>query len=207
MLENYDINEDGVVFQVNPLPITYDKKYVEERYDTYGEKNLEISALRLGYIIGVLGHVPNSILDIGYGNAAFLKECTKAIPYCYGYDVTGYPLPDDVEFVEDWVTKKTEVMTFFDVLEHLSDPYILKNAEAHYIIISLPQYRNISDEWFQNWKHRRPNEHLWHFNPHAMMNFSHAIGYDVISMTNVEDVVRGSLDGGANIMTAVLRKI
>lgn len=207
MLENYDVNEDGIVFQVNPIPITYDKKYVEERYDTYGEKNLEISALRLGYIIGALGHVPNSILDIGYGNGAFLKECTKAIPHCYGYDVTGYPLPDDVEFVEDWVTKKTEVMTFFDVLEHLPDPYILKNAEAQYIIISLPQYRNISDEWFRNWKHRRPNEHLWHFSATSMMKFAHTVGYDVISMTNVEDIVRGSLDGGANIMTAVLRKI
>jgi hypothetical protein len=208
MLENYKMNEDGVVFQVHVQPdaVVYDTKYVQERYDTYGEKNLEISALRLGHLVGSIGYIPGSILDVGYGNGAFLKQCKKIIPNCYGSDITGYPLPEGVKFVENWVKQPTHVITFFDVLEHLPDPYILKNVHANYIVISLPWFHNLSDDWFRDWKHRRLNEHLWFFNPASMTRFATSIDCEVIDITNIEDVVRSSGNHLENIMTVVLRK-
>jgi hypothetical protein len=208
MLENYTMNEDGVVFQTpeSIMPFTYNKQYVEERYDQYGEKNLEISALRLGYVVGALGFIPNSILDIGYGNGAFLKECKKIIPNCYGSDVSGYPLPDGVHYVDDWMNQDVDVLTFFDVLEHFTDPYVIEKAKAKYIVISLPWFHNHSDEWFNVWKHRRVNEHLTFFNADSMEKFAKKVGCTVLNITNIEDVVRPSKDMFQNILSVVLKK-
>ena len=36
MLENYNINNDGLIYQVDKEDFIYDKTYVKERYDTYG---------------------------------------------------------------------------------------------------------------------------------------------------------------------------
>jgi hypothetical protein len=144
------------------------EEYVEKRYDSYGELTNYMSHLRLGYVFGVVKEKINSILDVGYGNGSFLKVCKKTIPNCYGHDVTNYKLPEGVEFVNNWIESETDVTTFFDVIEHLDDPYIVKNLKTKYIIISVPWCHYESDEWFENWKHRRPNEHLWHFNGSSM---------------------------------------
>jgi hypothetical protein len=50
----------------------------------------------LGYIIGSIGHIPESILDIGYGNGGFLKVCSL-IPNRGGVDITDYKLSKDIK--------------------------------------------------------------------------------------------------------------
>ena len=82
--DNYDIDEFGVIHQKKIYPITYDEKYVKERYDTYGEKVRQMSFLRLGYLLGAINKIPKSILDVGYGNGDFLKTCVSIIPECFG---------------------------------------------------------------------------------------------------------------------------
>jgi hypothetical protein len=205
MLKNYSKNEDGLIYQINKNPIQYNQEYVEKRYDSYGELTNYMSYLRLGYISGVIKEKINSILDVGYGNGTFLKVCKKTIPNCYGYDVTNYQLPHGVEFVENWIDSETDVTTFFDVIEHLEDPYIVKNLKTKYIVISVPWCHYESDEWFENWKHRRPNEHLWHFNESSMENFANSIGFELMNHSNFEDNIRGSLNNKKNILTVCLK--
>lgn len=207
MLENYNLNADGVLYQVERTPFVYDTQYVDDRYNTYGELNAYMSHLRLGYIVGAIGKIPNSLIDIGYGNGAFLKTCTQLIPECYGFDVSGYPVPDGVTFAEDWKTKPVDVITFFDVLEHFEDPYFIRDLQAEFVVISLPWCVYRGDEWFAEWKHRRPNEHLWFFDHINIGEFAKATGYDVLHVTNLEDTIRRSADGTANIMTVTLKKI
>jgi ubiquinone/menaquinone biosynthesis C-methylase UbiE len=77
-----------------------------------------MSYLRLGHLIGTLGFVPKSILDIGYGNGDFLVACKNIIPKCYGSDISEYPIPNGCKFIEDPSSKIVDVATFYDSLEH-----------------------------------------------------------------------------------------
>lgn len=207
MILNYNKNEDGVIYQVNKSPFVYNEDYVKERYDSYGEVTNYMSHLRLGYILGSIKEPINSILDVGYGNGSFLKACKKIIPNCYGYDVTNYQVPEGINFLEDWIEAEVDVTTFFDVLEHLEDPYIIKNLKSKYIIVSLPWCHYENDEWFENWKHRRPNEHLWHFNADSLEKFASSNGFEVIHYTDLEDTIRGRVNNKSNILTACLKNI
>lgn len=206
MLENYARNDEGLVYQINPTPITYDHEYVASRYDTYGELNGMMSHLRLGYIVGALERRPESICDVGYGNGAFLKACRTAVPDRYGFDVTDYPVPQGVRFTKDWLNLEVDVLTFFDVLEHFEDPYVLRQAKAENIVISLPWCHYESDEWFERWKHRRPNEHLWHFDLHGMTNFARVCGYKLVDFSDVEDIIRRPESDRPNILTVLLKR-
>lgn len=208
MLDNYDLNIDGLGYQIKTAPYIYDMKYVEDRYDTYGDLNITMSNLRLGFVVGSLGFVPTSILDIGYGNGAFLKECSKIITNCYGYDISGYPVPEGCKFTENWKTKPVDVITFFDSLEHFDDPYFIAGLPTQHIVISVPFCHSISNNaWFDKWKHRRPNEHRWFFNDQSMKNFAHRCGFEVIASSNIEDAIRKSPDNTPNILTVTLKRI
>jgi len=206
MLDNYDFDDNDVMYQVIKTPIKYDEKY-SSAYDNYGEATNYMSHLRLGYIIGTLGFVPNSILDVGYGNGSFLKTSNQIIPNCFGYDVSGVDLPDNITIVDNLFGSHYNVITFFDSLEHFEDIYFLNKLDCDYLCISVPWCHNFDDEWFENWKHRRPDEHLWHFNIDALQKFLESQNYEYINHTNIEDCIRKTEYIYPNILTAMFKKI
>jgi hypothetical protein len=56
MLNNYTRLPNGVIKQVNIKELrSYDVEYVVNSYNTYGEKGMQMSYLRLGYLIGSIG--------------------------------------------------------------------------------------------------------------------------------------------------------
>lgn len=206
MLENYEKLPNGVIKQIDVKEFNYGYEY-SNHYNDLGELGKRMSYLRLGYVIGSIGHVPNSILDVGYGNGDFLNACKETVKKCYGHDVSDvYPVPSGVEYIDDIYDKEFDVVCFFDVLEHLEDIYEIKNLKAKYVVVSLPHCHYESDEWFANWKHRKPNEHLWHFNKESLINFMSEIGYTVINTSNVEDVIRKGVDSNPNILTAIFKR-
>jgi len=206
-MKNYHTDKNGVVRQTICNPIGYDQKYVDIRYNSYGELTNYMSHLRLGYIIGALGFVPNSILDVGYGNGSFLKTSSQIIPNCFGHDVSGVDLPDDITVVDNLFTKHYDVITFFDSLEHFEDIYFLDKLDCEYLCISVPWCHNFDDKWFENWKHRRPDEHLWHFNIESLKKFLESQNYQYINHTNIEDCIRKTEYDYPNILTAMFKKI
>jgi len=205
MLDNYDVNEDGVIFQLEKSPFNYDEVYAGN-YNSYGEIGTRMSYLRLGYLIGGIGKIPESILDIGYGNGSFLETCTKIIPDCNGHDISNYPLPEGCNFITDIFSRFFEVVTFFDSLEHFSDIDWIKNLDCEHIVISLPHCHYFNDQWFQDWKHRKPNEHLWHFNTTSLKKHMNRMGYDCISISNIEDIIRNNNLDEENIISGVFKK-
>ena len=165
-----------------------------------------MSNLRLGNIIGSISKVPKSILDIGYGSGNFLETAKNLIPYCYGNDISGYTIPPGCEFVSDIFNQYFEVITFFDSLEHFDDIYFLNALKCNYIVISLPWCHYFDDDWFENWKHRKPDEHLWHFNSTSLTRFMKSQGFVTINITDIEDSIRKHGFSYSNILTGVFKK-
>jgi hypothetical protein len=206
-MENYKKNHHGIVQQVAYTKTKYDQKYVDERYNSYGQLTNYMSYLRLGYIIGSIGKIPNSILDVGYGNGNFLETSSSVVPNCFGCDVSGVKLPEKIKIVEDPFSQHYDVITFFDSLEHFDDIYFLDKLNCDYICISVPWCHNFDEEWFENWKHRRPNEHLWHFDETSLKKFVESQNYEYINHTCIEDSIRKTNYNYPNILTSVFKKL
>jgi hypothetical protein len=205
MLENYAKNDLGVIYQIDRKPFNYDGEYVTK---AYGAAPVEaMSHLRFGYLLGSIGRVPSSILDVGYGSGDFLRCARKLITDVNGYDIPpAFPV-DGVQLVDGLYTRHYDVVTFFDALEHFEDPTEIRQLDANYVVISVPWCHYFSDEWFSAWKHRKPNEHLWHFNPDSLKLFMGSLGFEMMGHCNIEDTIRKSNGDWQNILTATFKRI
>jgi hypothetical protein len=205
MLNNYKKLDNGVIQQIEIQKIKYDNDYIQT-YNNFGEKGRNMAYFRLGLLLGSLKFIPNSILDIGYGNGDFLNACKNIISKCYGNDISNYKIPEGCEFVENIFNEEYDVITFFDSLEHFDDINFLDKLKCKYIYITLPWCHYFDDKWFENWKHRKPNEHLWHFNDKSLVNFFEEQGYENIVLGNFEDVIRKNNEEYPNILCGLFRK-
>ena len=177
----------------------YDHAYVA-RYENYPQA--ELSAIRAKLVMKYAGDFA-TICDVGFGTGAFLAEIGRAKPTAklHGFDVSPYPAPDFVNVDPDWQQKEWDVVTFFDSLEHFVD---LPKVNAKCIVVSVPWYNDfLGDEWFKSWKHRRPGEHLWHFNPDALACVFKQQGMRQIYCGNPEDKIRKSDSTMPNILTMI----
>lgn len=206
MLSNYEKDKFGVIKQKTiSSKFVYDCNYSKQRYDSYKELSVYMSYLRYGFILGSIGKLPTSIVDVGYGNGSFLKVCSKTIKKCYGIDVSDYPIPENCEKLDSF-DRHFDIVTFFDSLEHFEDISFISKIDCNYLCISVPECHYFSDEWFENWKHRRPDEHLWHFNLESLTKFMFHSGYNLINSTNLEDIIRINGFEYSNILTCIFKK-
>ncbi len=206
-MDNYVILPNGVIKQKEVRKITYDHAY-SDRYNSYGEKANYLSYLRLGVLTGLLGKTPNSIVDVGYGNGAFLRACVQAIPTVIGCDLSDYPVPEGSIKKNLSEIGHVDVVCFFDSLEHFDEIDVVKDLDTDYIFISVPWCHNLSDEWFIEWYHRRENEHLYHFNEDSLIKFFDECGYDCIYTGCYEDVIRknSAVAPLKNILSGLFKK-
>ena len=184
----------------------YTPDYVDKRYNSYGELSVRMSYLRLGFLLGALDKPVRKILDVGYGNGDFLNVAKDYLPECCGFEVNGYSVPEGCEFIHDIYEEEFDVACFFDVLEHFDNIYDIKKLDAKYIYISVPECHFISEDWFEHWKHRRPDEHLWHFRKDSLEAFMGEIGYSLLAYSNVEDAIRKPEDHLSNILSGVFKR-
>jgi len=208
MIQNYELTQDGVIKQQTKNNYLYDKEYSDSRYSVFNDRG-NILNLRLGYIIGSIGKIPKSLMDVGYGNGDFLDSCSDFISKLYGNDIQpAYPLKDGIIFVDNITEQEVEVITFFDSLEHFDDIEWVKNLKCQYVIISLPWcYNGLDDKWFLNWKHRKPDEHLYHFNEISLEAFMNRQGFELVNFCNIEDKIRIDKTLTPNILTGCFKKI
>ncbi len=207
VLDNYKKDLNGVLHQVKISKIQYDEEYVKTRYSAY-HTTAAMSHLRLGYLLGAINFIPNSILDVGYGNGDFLNTASRIIKNCYGHDIEpAFPLPKHIVSKKSLYDEYYDIVCFFDSLEHFDNIYEIKDLNTKYIYISVPWCHYIDDNWFENWKHRRENEHLWHFDLHSLTRFMYSIGFEYVTHSNIEDIIRKPENGLPNILTAIFRKV
>ena len=180
----------------------YDHAYVA-RYENYPQA--ELSAIRAKLVMKYAGDFA-TICDVGFGTGAFLAEIRRAKPTAtlHGFDVSPYPAPDFVTVDPDWQKKAWDVVTFFDSLEHFAK---LPKVNAKCVVVSVPWYHYIlGNKWFDSWKHRRPGEHLWHFNSDSLARVFERQGMRKIYCGNPEDKIRKSESKMQNILTMIFSR-
>lgn len=202
---DYAVLDNGVIEQIAPEPFVYDSKYVAT-YDTpdYVRGNETLQALRYGFVCGAHGVTPDSLLDIGCANGAFVKFAQQHTD-AKGYDITGELVPGIIVVAK---LQPAAVWTFWDVLEHIHKPDFLHDAPCDTICVSLP-YCHLDTQdlsWFHNkYKHRKPNEHVRHFNPASLCSFMLQYGWNSVAMSTHEDIVRKSTHGLENILSMAFK--
>lgn len=208
MISNYTMDEWGVLHQIERTKFVYNKDYVTKGYLHLRPQIEQITHLRLGYMIGSMGQIPKRVLDVGFGTGDFLKACNWLGIVTTGCDLYQDFLPEGSNFVEHPTQGTYDVITFFDSLEHFEQLDFVKNLSTEWVVVSLPWCHHPDDtDWFSNWKHRKPDEHLHHFNHHSLTSWMHSQGFACVNFCNMEDVVRTSTSSLSNILSATFRKI
>ena len=200
----------GVWRQLDPQPFTYDKKYLST-YDSpeYKKASQRLNEIRLNFMLVTLSEIrkmPFTILDYGCGNGSFLKHAQAEVYNSWsGYDIAGQnhegvamTSPSHGNF---------DVVCFWDVWEHLPDveQVLIDLNFPEHLYFSLPNRPAEIDE-LAGWKHRKPDEHIAHYNIDALKNELSYYGYDLQSWGYPEDEVRKSEGTRANILSAKFTK-
>lgn len=203
MIEGYKYERFDVIKQTDPVPYNYGEEY-QSKLLGRGEGNIRMAFLRYGYMVGLLDRIPFRLLEVGYGTGEFLKLCaTNGYTACYGNELSPTNIPDNCTFVSDITDRHYDVICFFDSLEHFSSLDFVKELKCQHIYLSIPNCHYESDEWFQNWYHRKPNEHIWHFSLQSLTQFMAYNGYSLMAHSFIEDVIRKS---GQDIITLMFKK-
>lgn len=210
MLDGYILDgATGAIRQKALIPtIVYDANYVS-KYNKLPVKAM--SLLRWDVVKRAL--VPLDIhraevLDFGCGNGAFVHEVQEHGAHAYGHDIADFPLPDSIPKLDVQTLRQQDfdLVTFFDSLEHTEDPLgTLKALNTTAVAISLPwcHAHTLGDEWFTRWKHRKPGEHLWHFDAASLCRLAELAGFRPMFIGNPEDSIRQPVEKLPNILTGV----
>ena len=202
----YEIDQFGVVNQIDAKPYVYDDKYCAT-YDTeeYRRQSDLLQALRFGFIQAAHGKRIQSVLDCGYGNGAFMQFAKQHVPFVYGVDVTGINI-ENCYIMPEFV--KADVYTFWDAFEHIPDLSFIRDVHCETVVISLPYCHMLTQgkDWFDNYKHRKPDEHLHHFNEFSLGNLMLNYGWKRVAVSGHEDIVRVSGHGLQNILTMAFKQ-
>lgn len=158
---------------------------LRERDDS--EMGREINAFRVAL---VNKYVPpeRRVLDIGPGALTFMK----ARGNCLAFDINPHAIKILKRqhrwfdpYNDSFFIKGIAGVTFFDSLEHITDPaLILKCIGSQHVITSLPIFGN-KKQMMQS-KHFKPGEHLWYFTYRSFLRYMTGLGFEMLEERNDE---------------------
>ena len=121
-----------------------------------------------------------SLIDIGIGSGAFIRE----LPNAYGFDIN----PKAIEWLKGVGKYKEpepiDAMTFWDSLEHIHNPTQLLDNIKKIVFISTPIYDD-KDHVLRS-KHFRPDEHCWYFTKDGLIDFMANFGFYMVEYSDIE---------------------
>lgn len=172
------------------ITTVYDGHYAHQ-YDTKPVRRM--SDIRWNFIQSNLSlPLQSKVLDIGYGNGAFLKCAQAAGMTIYGIDVhqENFGIPT-IDFDTDI---KFDLICFFDSIEHFVDFDKILDLDAKFVIVSLPyRPRNLLQSP-SAWRHFKPGEHLHYFSEDSLKRLMDRWGFpNRVCCGFPEDFLRGKI--------------
>ncbi|QDT08380.1 hypothetical protein K239x_03180 [Planctomycetes bacterium K23_9] len=192
--------------------MAYDQNYLSY-YEDLSDRTIKLGYQRMGWMLGMLDRIPDSILEIGYGTGSFIEAAQiTGVADCCGCDIADYPLPDGVMFLkwEQSLARSWDVVAMFDVLEHVPDLGFLSQLQTQYLALAVPycRWRELGDDWFRDWRMRLPDEHLHHFDDQSLPKMMERYGYECVNLNTFEDGIRlRPGETGPNILSGLFRRI
>lgn len=204
---DYAVYKNGVIKHVNPNHFKYDAQY-SATYDTpeYVRQSELLQGLRFAFAQAAHGKRIFSLTDVGYGNGAFMKFAAERVRIVNGIDVTDVPVPDKCNKIIEY--ENCSVITFHDCLEHFHDLDFVRELPCETLIISLPHchYFMCGKEWFGGWHHRKPSEHIYHFNEASLTSLLDLYGWKAVAASDHEDIVRKREGPKWNILSMAFKR-
>jgi len=200
--DGYVYEENGFIKQTDVVPFDYDMDY-KMRQST----NIEMSYLRLGWLAALIpcGELKTwNIVDIGSGNGSFVECCEGKFRSVCGYDLSGPSISR-----EELMTRKWDLIVLSDVLEHFHDIDELFDMSWHHAMISFPETPAFrSFEEMEEWRHFKPNEHIYYLNTEGIVRWLRKKNSDIqiLSCSNFEDFIRTRWDRNLPNISTVLVK-
>ena len=197
--------------EVKAKPIdVYDSKYCE-KYVDYSKSEINEGLQQLRWDT-VLRHVRSGrLLDIGCGAGAFMKAAPKGFSVI-GQDVNRYCIiyckQIGVEADETSPIETFDVVTMFDSLEHFPVFDIVKYVRhvlrtGGRLVLGIPNFRAELLTNIEEWRHYRPDEHVFGFSETAIYQFCDKFGFECDEANDDESEARPP---AGNISIYVLRK-
>lgn len=175
---HYQRDEFGFLKQKNTHPFPYTKDYLSKQGTNVQMANLRISWVRS------LGCNFNVAIDIGVGSGVMVKELKK-ICETDGYDVC--PSENTNVSLKEATSKNYDIAFFCDVVEHFPDIRHIFDFKFNTAYFSFPW---TPDKIPPNYRHGKPDEHIYHLNPNSFKKLCSLYNYKVIAISNFEDTIR-----------------
>jgi len=180
----------GVTYQadMDADPVEYGQQYFDNYVGLKGQEIArKINAARVGLVDRFVGPA-RPVLDVGVGSGEFIQARGNT----YGHDVNpvaiewlkarglfvDVPVPD----------KRFSAFTFWDVIEHLRDPYhYLRNVPVPgFLFTSLPIFADITK--VRESRHYKPGEHLYYFTENGFVSWIARYGFRLLERNDDETV-------------------
>jgi hypothetical protein len=141
-----------------------------------------------------------TLLDYGCANGAFHRSAPA------GYTAYGWDVNPNSPFSGDEPTGHRRILTLWDVMEHLQEPYRpLQRFSPTVVFICTPNADNAPSDAYEGWKHFKPVEHIHYWTPHTLTMGMAANGYTRTHLDYDEGRLRDAENPEA-IFTAVFVK-
>lgn len=164
--------------------VPYDQDYFD-RFDRDARTELGRALMQARFNF-VEQHYRGTLIDVGIGSGAFVELRCRRRRTTYGYDINpaGIAWLEQRRLLVDPYLVSFDVMTLWDVLEHIPDFQRLLVNVRDWVFVSLPIF--IDAEHALRSKHFRPDEHCWYFTRDGLIFAMRMCGFDLVTESRIE---------------------
>ena len=193
----------GFIHQCERKEYNYDVDY-KGRQST----NVAMSFLRIGWLSASVPFEELrefNVVDVGSGNGEYAKCAKTVFKSVSEYDLSGETISRRELMETNW-----DLAVFSDVVEHYPDLNEFLEIPWEYAQVSFPETPDVeSFEELKNWRHFKPNEHLWYMTGEGFIEWATKEDpkIEVVNSGCCEDMIRKRWnDDTQNIATVLLKR-